>query len=135
MPLLLRRSSGWITAVALTVMALALAGSVQVPASTGLLPQGSIIPSDTQRATARKIGRILEEAHYSRAALDDKMSEVIYQRYLESLDGQKSYFLQSDINDFNAYRFLFDDMSATKLRGRARQETKVRVSVRSTPRL
>ena len=39
--------------------------------------------------------------------------DVIYQRYLESLDGQKSYFLQSDINDFDAYRFLFDDMIRT----------------------
>ena len=41
------------------------------------------------------------------------MSEVIYQRYLEFLDGQKSYFLQSDINDFSAYRFQFDDMIRT----------------------
>ena len=113
MPLALRRSSGWITAAVLTMTALLLAGSVQVPASTTVLPPGAIAPSDGQRATARKIGRILEEAHYSRAPLDDKMSEVIYQRYLESLDGQKSYFLQSDINDFNAYRFLFDDMIRT----------------------
>src|SRR4029077_12016548 len=113
MPLALRRSSGWITAAVLTMTALLLAGSVQVPASTTVLPPGAIAPNDGQRATARKIGRILEEAHYSRAPLDDKMSEVIYQRYLESLDGQKSYFLQSDINDFNAYRFLFDDMIRT----------------------
>src|SRR5690554_6489452 len=64
-------------------MALALAGSVQVPASTGLLPPGSIIPTDSQRSTARKIGRILEDQHYSRAAIDDKLSDVVYQRYLE----------------------------------------------------
>src|SRR6201982_2433308 len=113
MPLLLRRSSGWITAVALAAMALALAGSVQVPASTGLLPQGSIIPSDTQRATARKIGRILEDQHYSRAALDDKLSDVVYQRYLEFLDGQRSYFLASDISDFNISRLRFGDMIRT----------------------
>jgi len=113
MPLAMRRSSGWITAAVIAMTALVLAGSVQAPASTSLLPAGAIAPTDPQRATARKIGRILEEAHYSRAALDDKMSEVIYQRYLESLDGQKSYFLQSDINDFNAYRFLFDDMIRT----------------------
>ena len=113
MPLAMRRSSGWITAAVLAMTALVLAGSVQAPASTSLLPAGAIAPTDPQRATARKIGRILEEAHYSRAALDDKMSEVIYQRYLESLDGQKSYFLQSDINDFNTYRFLFDDMIRT----------------------
>jgi carboxyl-terminal processing protease len=113
MPLALRRSSGWITAAVLAMTALVLAGSVQVPASTSVLPPGAIAPSDNQRATARKVGRILEEAHYSRAALDDKMSDVIYQRYLESLDGQKSYFLQSDLNDFNAYRFLFADMIRT----------------------
>jgi carboxyl-terminal processing protease len=85
-------------------MALALAGSVQVPASTGVLPSGSIIPTDSQRSTARKVGRILEDQHYSRAAIDDKMSDVVYQRYLEFLDGQRSYFLASDISDFNIYR-------------------------------
>ncbi|MBS0378786.1 MAG: carboxy terminal-processing peptidase [Proteobacteria bacterium] len=109
----LRRSSGWITAAVLALAALVLTGSVQVPASTSILPPGAIAPTDPQRATARKVGRILEEAHYSHATLDDKMSEVIYERYLESLDGQRSYFLQSDINDFNAYRFLFDDMIRT----------------------
>jgi len=113
MPLALRRSSGWLTAAVLTMMALIVAGSAQAPAGTSILPPGAIAPSDSQRATARKVGRILEEAHYSRASLDDKMSDVIYQRYVESLDGQKSYLLQSDINDFNAYRFLFDDMIRT----------------------
>jgi carboxyl-terminal processing protease len=113
MPLLLRRSSGWITAAALAVLALALAGSVPAPASTTLLPPGAIAPTDNQRSTARRIGRILEEAHYSRAAIDDKMSDVVYQRFLEFLDGQRSYFLASDINDFNAYRFQFGDMIRT----------------------
>src|SRR5580658_2725857 len=110
MPLPLRRSPGWITAAAVAVMALALAGSVKAPASTVVLPPGAIAPTDGQRATARKIGRILEDQHYSHAAIDDKMSDVIYQRYLEFLDGQRSYFLASDINDFNAYRFQFGDM-------------------------
>jgi len=109
----LRRSSWWITAAILAVIALSLASSVQAPASPALLPPGVLAPSDTQRATARKVGRILEEAHYSHAALDDKMSEVVYQRYLEFLDGQRGYFLQSDINEFNVYRLQFGDMIRT----------------------
>jgi carboxyl-terminal processing protease len=113
MPLLLRRSSGWIPAAALAVLALALTGSVQVPASTALLPPGAIAPTDSQRSTARRVGRILEEAHYSRAAIDDKMSDVVYQRYLEFLDGQRSYFLAGDISEFNAYRLQFGDMIRT----------------------
>ena len=114
MPQALRRSPAWITALAVAVMALSLAGSAQAPANTAaLLPPGAIAPSENQRATARRVGRILEEAHYSRAAIDDKMSDVVFQRYLEFLDGQRSYFLASDINDFNVYRFQFGDMIRT----------------------
>src|SRR5438477_177806 len=109
--LALRRS--WITAAALLVLALALAGSAQAPAGTSPLPAGTLAPSDTQRATARRVGRILEEAHYSRAALDERMSDVVYHRYLEFLDGQRSYFLTSDIDEFNAHRLRFGDMIRT----------------------
>ncbi len=113
MTLALRRSSAWITAAVLLVLAGALAGSAQAPAGTSALPAGTLGPSDTQRATARRVGRILEEAHYSRAALDERMSDVVYHRYLEFLDGQRSYFLTSDIDEFNAHRLRFGDMIRT----------------------
>jgi len=113
MTLPLRRSSGWITAALLAILALALAGSVQAPASPSLLPAGAIAPTDAQRYTARKVGRILEEAHYSRASIDDRMSDTVYQRYLEFLDGQHGYFLASDIKDFDAYRLKFGEMIRT----------------------
>jgi carboxyl-terminal processing protease len=109
----LRRSSGWIATSVLTILVLALAGSVQAPASPSMLPAGAIAPSDGQRATARKVGRILEEAHYSRMPIDDKLSEQVFQRYLDFLDGQRSYFLASDIADFQKYRLQFDDMIHT----------------------
>jgi carboxyl-terminal processing protease len=120
MPLPLRRPSGWITAAVLLVLALALAGSAQAPAGTTamaagatVLPPGALTPTDTQRATARKVGRILEEAHYSRASLDEHMSDVVYHRYLEFLDGQRSYFLASDIDEFSAFHLQFGDMIRT----------------------
>ena len=37
----------------------------------------------------------------------------VFQRYLDFLDGQRSYFLASDIAEFQAYRFKFDDMIRT----------------------
>jgi carboxyl-terminal processing protease len=113
MSLPLRRSPRWLIASVLLVFALALAGSAQAPAGTSILPPGTLGPTDTQRATARKVGRILEEAHYSRASLDERMSEVVYHRYLEFLDGQRSYFLASDIEEFNSYGKQFGDMIRT----------------------
>jgi len=109
----LRRSPRWLIASVLLVFALALAGSAQASAGTSVLPPGTLGPTDMQRATARKVGRILEEAHYSRASLDERMSEVVYHRYLEFLDGQRSYFLASDIEEFNAYGKQFGDMIRT----------------------
>src|SRR3982074_3126949 len=108
-----RRSSGWITAALLLVLALALAGSAQAPAGTSILPAGTLAPTDTQRATARKGRRIPEEAHYSRAARDDRRADVVYPRYLEFLDGQRSYFLANDLEEFSAYHLRFGDMIRT----------------------
>jgi carboxyl-terminal processing protease len=109
----LRRSSGWIPACLLALAALALAGSVQAPASPSLLPPGAVAPTDNQRATARKVGRLLEEYHYSHAPIDRRMSDLVFQRYLEFLDPQHSYLLATDINEFSVYRYQFDDMIRT----------------------
>ena len=41
------------------------------------------------------------------------MSMSSTQRYIEFLDGQRSYFLASDISEFNIYRDRFGDMIRT----------------------
>ena len=37
------------------------------------------------------------------------MSEQIFHTYLESIDGQKRYFLQSDYREFAKYLYQIDD--------------------------
>jgi carboxyl-terminal processing protease len=113
MPKSLRRPSGWIAASVLTVVALVLVSSSPAPANTSGLPPGAIVPTDRQRAVARRIGTILEEAHFRRAPIDDRMSAQVYERYLDLLDSQRSYFLASDIADFAGSRLKFDDMIRT----------------------
>ncbi|HEV7716358.1 MAG TPA: carboxy terminal-processing peptidase [Steroidobacteraceae bacterium] len=113
MPKSLRRPSGWIAASVLTVVALVLVSSSPAPANTAGLPPGAIVPTDRQRAVARRIGSILEEAHFRRAPIDDKLSAQVYDRYLDMLDSQRSYFLASDVADFVGSRLKFDDMIRT----------------------
>src|SRR3979409_1128864 len=116
MPKPSRRTAGWIAAsmlATLAVLSLAESGSARAPAPVSVLPPGAIPPTVSQKAPARKVGRILEEAHYSRAPIDKKMSEQVFNRYLDFLDSQRSYFLAGDIADFQAYKFKFDDMIRT----------------------
>jgi carboxyl-terminal processing protease len=111
----LRRPLGWLALTGLSVLVLAAAGAaLHTPASAAsVLPPGSLAPTDDQRAIARKIGRILEETHYSREAIDDAFSRQVFQRYLEFLDPEHSYFLASDVREFSVYQDRFDDMIHT----------------------
>ncbi|MGQ0834718.1 MAG: carboxy terminal-processing peptidase [Gammaproteobacteria bacterium] len=113
MPKSLRRPAGWLASCAVAAMVLAVASSTRAPAGTSILPPGAIAPTDNQRRVARKVGDILEQAHYRRAAIDDRLSAQVFERYLDFLDGQRSYFLASDIAEFHAYRLRFDDMITT----------------------
>src|SRR6185312_8602630 len=107
------RSSGWSAACLALVMMVALAGSSRAPASTVLLPPGAVAPTERQRMIARRVGSILEETHYSRRTIDNAMSSQIYDRYLEFLDPEHSYFLASDVAGFEQWRYAFDDMIHT----------------------
>ncbi|HEY4342549.1 MAG TPA: carboxy terminal-processing peptidase [Steroidobacteraceae bacterium] len=108
-----RRSTAWAALFVAVMMVLTLTGSAQAPAGASLLPPNAIAPNDRQRAIARRVGSILEEAHYRHVLIDDHMSSQIFDRYLESLDGQHLYFLASDIKDFEQWRYRFDDMIHT----------------------
>jgi len=99
-----RRPLGWLAISALLALVLAGSGSTVAPAASSLLPPGALAPTERQRLLARRIGTILEQAHYRRASIDDRMSADIYQHYVDSLDSQRSYFLASDIAEFDAWK-------------------------------
>jgi carboxyl-terminal processing protease len=51
----------------------------------------------------------LRLAPYRRAPLDDHLSSLILDRYLDAIDGGRSYFYASDIAEFERYRYELDD--------------------------
>lgn len=57
----------------------------------------------------RIINSILSNFHYHNPTLDDSLSKMIFENYLEVLDFNKTYFLKSDIEKFSTYKFSFDD--------------------------
>ena len=72
---------------------------------------GAFEATDAQAASARLVYGLLSDSRYAYRprALDDKLSVDIFRRYLESLDGQKLFFTQADINRFAPYRNTLDD--------------------------
>ena len=55
------------------------------------------------------ITELLKYYHYNKVELNDSVSSVILDSYLASFDNNKMYFLASDIESFETYRFKIDD--------------------------
>ncbi len=66
-------------------------------------------PTEAHLKEARIIVQILDYFHYRETDLDDSLSSVILNNYISSLDGNKNYFLASDIKSFEKYRYEFDN--------------------------
>ena len=80
-----------------------------------LLAVLTIIPASARTSpdpgqVALAVARWLEQAHYSRKKLDDEMSAKLLKTYLESLDYNRLYFTQKDVDEFQRkYENNLDD--------------------------
>ncbi len=94
---------------AVMVMLVASIGNPGFAADSGAVP--SILESNQRhRQVSRMITRFVERAHYSKITVDDDLSTIILDNYLEALDANKHYFRNSDITYFNRYRNSLDDV-------------------------
>ena len=57
----------------------------------------------------KMITTVLSRYHYKDFALDDSLSSILFDKFIQSLDYSKIYFYQSDIDSFEKERYLFDD--------------------------
>ncbi|MCF8253877.1 MAG: carboxy terminal-processing peptidase [Bacteroidia bacterium] len=55
------------------------------------------------------IGQILNSYHYRKVSIDDKLSSTLLDNYIDNLDPAKVYFMQQDIDKFEAYRNQLDN--------------------------
>ena len=71
----------------------------------------SITIDDGQSALFREILERLATGHYRSQSIDDSLSERYLSEYIRILDSGKNYFLQSDIDEFDQWKYVLDDLS------------------------
>jgi len=72
-----------------------------------------ISPTEYQSQISLVVLTILEKYHYRKLDINDSLSSVIFDRYLEDYDRNKFYFLKSDIDYLEKYRYQMDDALLT----------------------
>jgi len=75
------------------------------------IPEGSetLKPTRAQAITSMRVLDGVNRYHMGKHDLDDALSSEFLDGYLKALDGGKSYFLVSDIKEFDRYRTRLDD--------------------------
>jgi carboxyl-terminal processing protease len=71
-------------------------------------PTGIAIPENA-KSTNRWIRQMFETSHVGRRGLDDNTSSLAMRLFLDELDPEKTVFLASDVEAFQAYEHLLDD--------------------------
>ncbi|MBV6752202.1 carboxy terminal-processing peptidase [Pseudomonas chlororaphis] len=66
-------------------------------------------PDKDEVIASLNVVELLKRNHYSKPPLDDTRSVIIYESYLKLLDPSRSYFLASDIAEFDKWKTQFDD--------------------------
>ena len=70
---------------------------------------GELRYSDRHSAVSRLVTKFIERNHYSEPRVNDALSAKIFDRFLETLDGNRMFFYARDIQGFEPYRTILDD--------------------------
>ena len=96
----------WILAFAMLVFSAGLLAVVKE------VPEEQLKPTKEHRQTALIVNQVLQRYHYRKPKLNDELSSRIFDKYIESLDPNKSFFTRGDIQSFEKYRYKLDEAIA-----------------------
>ena len=82
---------------------------------TNAIPAPVPLVEGTKDATiVQFVARLLQHQHYLQMPVNDDVSSKFLDRYLDSLDTFHLYFLQSDAQEFEKYRYRLDDLTVNE---------------------
>ena len=74
-----------------------------------LVPKSELTPAKKHVDATEIITQIINTYHYKMRPIDDTLSSSMFDRYMESLDPNHSFFLNEDIQNISKYRYKLDD--------------------------
>jgi carboxyl-terminal processing protease len=107
------RAGAAVLAILLLAVGSLLLGTARSPTATANATSTDFAPTERHAKVARLVSSMFERSHYRQAPVNDPVSSLVLDRYLESIDGSRSYLLESDVKEFEKYRYELDDAITT----------------------
>lgn len=74
-----------------------------------MVPKSELTPAKKHKDATEIITHIINSYHYRTKPIDNTLSSLIFDNFLESLDPNHSFFLNEDIQNISKYRDKLDD--------------------------
>lgn len=81
-----------------------------IAATPAIQPESGLGPELRHEKIGQLVSEFVQKSHYRHAAVDDELSSMVLDRYIEALDNNRMYMLASDVEAFETYRYRLDDM-------------------------
>jgi carboxyl-terminal processing protease len=105
----LNRQISWLGAAVISFL------SVQALATTSAVEQNTFLfPEQRHEKIGELVTQFIQNSHYMHITVDDDLSSQVMDVYIESLDRNRMYLLESDVKYFETYRFQLDDIVKSK---------------------
>jgi len=103
-----KRVKGIPTTIAAFLLAI---GALSALAATeSALDSAVLSPQPRHEKIGQLVKEFIQKSHYRHADVNDELSSLVLDNYIKSLDSNRMYFLASDVQSFNKYRYKLDDM-------------------------
>ena len=79
------------------------------PSQTMVSGVTNIVPDEKQSLVCKEIVKLIETYNYKKLKVNDSISSLVLDRFINDLDPSKYYFTASDVKDFEKFRFELDN--------------------------
>jgi len=90
-----------------------LLGMLTAPAfanTEAVISDEPLLPDSRHENIGELVTHFVQKSHYLQVPIDDDLSTLVMDRYIESLDRNRVYLLESDVAFFEKYRYELDDI-------------------------
>ena len=81
-----------------------------IAATPAVISDNDLGPEPRHEKIGQLVSEFTQKSHYRHAAVDDDLSSMVLDRYIDALDNNRMYLLANDIASFEPYRYELDDM-------------------------
>ena len=81
-----------------------------IAATSTVIPNNELTPEPRHEKISQLISKLIPKSHYLHTVIDDDLSSMVFDQYIDALDKNRMYLEAGDVENFEIYRYQLDDI-------------------------